>query len=446
LAAIALVCFAAASARLPRAAAQIPLKPLLPRTITVRETAGMERKNWPITTNLLLAPNEAADPATDLSLWRDAGTPQEARVALQVLAVVKPQYVETKEIPAADKQVRLVEICFLADVPANGTATYQLRTVKPEAAPAPAKLPIAGLTYAGEGTGRTVDTGPAIFAFDAVSGQLLSYTPTFTGFKQPLTFNQYKPRPIHWNPDVWAPPLAWGHTSDWDIKNPERSYSFASSSGPIAYRTIRHGMMPLSNGVKTSVTYTAFAGMPFLLESSSMEFTTDTHANAVRNNQLVFNRGHHTHGVWIDEAGQAKIMRGYDPAEPKKFFGYLGDVQDPMIPFVGLFHETRRHGIGMINLSHTTYASQSLAEIPQRGNYYFLDYSDWGVAANYDLNFTYVSRSEIYTPTLMPKGALFAEQTAFLVFHTGADAAKQFEEVQRWIKLLRHPPRVTVNQ
>src|SRR5688500_5928998 len=76
----------AALTRLPHAAAQTPIKPLLPRTITVRETAGLERKNWPITTNLLVAPNEAMDPANDLTLWRDAGTPQEARVALQVLA------------------------------------------------------------------------------------------------------------------------------------------------------------------------------------------------------------------------------------------------------------------------------------------------------------------------------------------------------------------------
>jgi hypothetical protein len=245
---------------------------------------------------------------------------------------------------------------------------------------------------------------------------------------------------------VWAPPLPWGHNSDWDIKNPERSFSYDISSGPIAYRSIRHGVMPLSNGVKTSVTYTAFAGMPFLMESSSMEFTVDTHVNAVRNNQLVFNRGHHTHGVYIDSSGKVTTMRGYDPAEPKKFFHYLGDVQDPMVPFVGLFHETRHHGIGMINLSHITYASQSVAEIPQRGNYYFLDYSDWGTGENYDLNFMYVSRSEIYTPTLMPKGALFAEHTAFLVFRTDADPAKQFDEVQQWIKLLRNPPRVTVNQ
>jgi hypothetical protein len=204
--------------------------------------------------------------------------------------------------------------------------------------------------------------------------------------------------------------------------------------------------MPLSNGVQTSVTYTAFAGMPFLLESSSMEFGNDTHVNAVRNNQLVFNRGHHTHGVYIDNAGKVTTMRGYDPAEPKKFFRYLGDVQDPMVPFVGLFHETRRHGIGMINLAHIAYSPLSVAAIPDRGNYYFLDYGDWGTEKDFDLNFMYVSRSEIHTPTLMPRGSLFAEHTAILVFGIDADQTKQFDEVQRWIKLLRNPPKVSVNQ
>jgi hypothetical protein len=202
--------------------------------------------------------------------------------------------------------------------------------------------------------------------------------------------------------------------------------------------------MPTSNGVKTSVTYTAFAGMPFLLESSSMEFTANTYVNAVRNNELVFNRGQHTHGVWIDEAGKVNTILGYDPAEPKKFRGYLGSVDDPMIPFVGLFNNTQRYGIGIVNLARLDYAPLSIASTQDRSRYYFLDYGDHGTGEHYDWNFMYVSRSEIPSATVVPKGAIFAEHSAFLVFRTDADPAKQFDEVKRWTRMLRQPPKVTV--
>ncbi|HVF10968.1 MAG TPA: hypothetical protein VNA16_09210, partial [Abditibacteriaceae bacterium] len=382
----------------PRALAQTAAKP---RTITVVETAGLERKGWPITASILVDKKEIDTP-DDLNLWRDAGTPQEKRIAVQVLDVVTPEFIEAKDKPEARADLLAIEFCFLADLPANGTVTYQLRTGKPDATAPAAQLPVTPLTVTGEDLGRTVDTGPARFAFDPASGQLLSYTPTLAGMKQPLTFNQGEPRPVHWNPDVWAPPLPWGHTSDWARGKPGREIEHTKiRSGPVALRILRAGIMPTSNGVKTSVTYTAFAGMPFLLESSSMEFTANTHVNAVRNNELVFNRSQHTHGVWINEAGQVNTVLGYDPAEPKKFRGYLGSVDDPMIPFIGLFHNTQRYGIGIVNLARLAYAPLSIASTQDRSHYYFLDYGDHGTGERYEWNFMYVSRSEIPNATIV---------------------------------------------
>lgn len=450
----------ACGAREGRAADAVPQGATRVRTIEVREPAGLERKAWPVFASLTVSPGDAADPAGRWVLVQDAGSGQTKAVPFQVLTALTPTYVALPEpagkaasaprpslvkTPPPRDDVRLVEIVFLADLPAEGSARYLLYRIPSGAAKVEPPAPAVKLAYTGEGLGVTVDAGPAVFRFHPACGQFMSYVPKLAGSNEELGFKQYDQRPVHWNPDVYAKPQPWGHTSDWDIGKPDRKFEFLAARGPVAYRTVRYGAMPTSNGVFASVTYTAVAGMPFLLESSMMQFTEDTRVNAVRANELVFNRGLHTHAAWRDEKGQTHTVLCYDPAEPKRFREIVAKM-GPDIPWIGLYNQQKGYGIGNVSLSRLDYSPTALAG-PQsdRAYYYVNDYGEHGTEPpGYDMNFLYICRPQVYRRTVVPKGTIFAEHSAILVFSSQQDKDGRFTNVEPWVKLLQNPVEVEV--
>lgn len=399
-------------------------------TITVEETAQLVRGRWPI---IARVPIDRA--AAERAALVDA---QDKAVPFQVLDVSARQ----PEDPPAPE----VDLCFFVELQPQDVRRYTLR--EGEGPPATA---VTGprIQYEGEGFGPTIDTGPATFRFDPRSGQLLTYAmPESDGALPPRFFRQGDLRPIHWNPDVWAPPRTWGHTSDWDAQRPERRPLLTVSRGALAYRLVRSGIMPTSNGVATTVSYTMFAGMPFIHESSSMRFTADTPVKAVRNNELVFSRGIHTHAVWAAAPDTPAVKPIFDKQNPKRFFGRVAELPAD-VPWLGLFHDEHRYGIAVVNFEDQRTAPAGSAGPRDEGaHYYFLDYGEHGTGKGFDMNFAYLCRALISRyngpPVTVPRGATYTERSAFLTFRVGEDDARRFDDLLRWITLLRHPPTVTV--
>jgi len=425
-----------------QAAAQADL-PLL-KTITVKETAGLARTGWPVLIGVLLNTNQIGDPGRDLTLLRLDQAGRSVPVPFQVMGVTAPAYAAENAELMKDKasSQRLVEICFLADLDANGRQQFFLHG-KPGAGILFSKLPAqpalgAALKVEGKDFGWTVDTGPAVFGFDPKTGQLSSYLPRLAGYDKAADFAQGA---IHWNPDTWAPPSQWGHTIDWDAANPERRPELTVWNGPLCFRTLRSGAMPFANGMKVTVSYTLFAGAPFILESSLMEFTADTAVNAVRNNELVFRRGVHTHAVACDETGKVSVWQAHDEANFNRFFGTVAGVS-PDAPWLGLFHQRLGYGISIVNLDRFTLSGAPGRRDLDGGYYYFNDYGEHGTGANAHLNFLYVSRL-LVGRSLVPKGTIFAEHSAFLVFKLG-EAKDPFGSIARWAAMLRQPPVIEV--
>ena len=408
------------------------------KALKVRDPAGLERKSWPVLIGVALDPAHVQDPQADMMLMRyDRARRQHVQVPFQVLGVTEPVY--AAENVAASKgsapPLHLFEICFLADLDAGGAGNYFLHYGRPERAMA--QPPIAGpqITYRESPEGLVVDTGPAAFRFDPASGQLSGYVPKLAGYEEELKFVQNERRPIHWNPDVWAPPSPWGHTSDWgtrDFPKPEAR----TVQGPLCYRTVHTGTMPWSNGTRALVSYTLFAGMPFILETSCMEFTAPTAARAVRSNELVFNRGMHTDAVWLDEAGGVSVRPCYDLSDRNRFFGRPAQLP-PDIPLVGLIHSQHAYGIASVTLS---LFSLSPAGPPPdaESHYYVNDPGLFGTGDQYHMNFTYICRAYVFRDTVVPAGTLYGEYSAFLVFELD-DGEDRYASMKRWAELLRGP-------
>lgn len=405
--------------------------------ITVAEPTDLARGVWPIVVPITLPSDASIEQAATWRLDRVGDDGARTAVPFQIIDTpIAPQGSDDRPVD------RLPQICFLTELAPGPEQVFELvdaaeRDQAPELA--------TTIAVEGEGFGVTVATGPITMATDPRSGQLLYYIPHNAGVEQQMKFNQvHRDRPIHWNPDVWAPPAAWGHVSDWDVSDPDRRPELQTARGPLAYRTLRHGQMPTSNGVDAAVSYTFFAGLPFVYESSYMRFTRDTKVNAVRNNELVFNRGIHTHGAWPNEQGEVEQCQLYDQAEPMKFFGRPARIPVD-VPWLALFHETEHYGIAIVNLDyHHRAPTEDGSAHDQNACYYFYDYDDWGTGERYDWNFAYMCRSIVSPKSVVASGTTYAERCAFLVFRLGDTEANRFDELLRWARLLREPPTVSI--
>ncbi len=216
--------------------------------------------------------------------------------------------------------------------------------------------------------------------------------------------------------------------------------------------------MPMLGDIEATVEYTAFPGLPLLFASSTVRLTEDRLINALRTDQLIFTRGLQTHGVYIDHNGRKHTVRMYDPNRPEQGFTQVNlRPLPPDLPFIGLYHEARRDGIGIVTIDHHIRNHDGPVSVGGDAAYfYFYD----GKA--YESPWVYMCRGEVhhididgrphnlinakFITTVVPAGTLVATHSAIVVFTVGEGAGDEprLDEVERWTRLLRTPPRVRV--
>lgn len=422
------------------------------RTLQVTEEAGLARIGWPLEATVGFDAAAVKD-AKDLRLFLVDGS-RKVPVAFQVLEVegagVSP--------PALPPQM-FVRLVFAADAPANGTATYVI------SAEGDAGTPAKTLAVTGEGVGKTIDTGPAVFELHPGSGQLATFSPRQVNRDRLVFIQDPKngPMAIHWNPDVWTPPAPWGHTSDWrtgrrcDAASPAaeatpaldettRPFLYRDWNGPLAYRLTRWGRMPSVPAVDVSVTYTFYAGAPFISVRSLMEFREDATANAVRNAELVFSRHQFDTGVWMTNDGRLHTAPCYDYDDKDKSF-HTVTMAPPDAPCVGLANERKGYGIAMVPLGLTSVNKFSGEAGDGQAHFYIRDYDEHGKGS--PNNFVYLVRwlvgGQTFNPTRIRAGSVYAEHSAIVVFALKAgEGAARYDDLVRWQKMLSIPPVVVV--
>ncbi len=113
------------------------------RTITLTETAGVARTNYPVEVTVRYESGAVAGPNA-LGLFRVTGG-EKIPVSFQVISVHEPNVTNA---PSPGPQT-FVRIAFLADVLANGRAVYEVTEAASDAPPVG-----KGLSVSGEGEGR----------------------------------------------------------------------------------------------------------------------------------------------------------------------------------------------------------------------------------------------------------------------------------------------------
>ena len=139
------------------------------------------------------------------------------------------------------------------------------------------------LKVTGKGLGKTIENDFYKVVLHPKSGTIYEVTEKASAVK--LEHKLETNGSVHWNPDVYSPPHAWYHCSDWD--NPPYA---EDAAGPVFYSLRREAPLPQPPGIQVAITYYFYAGTPVIIAESLMEIKNDIYVESLRNAEVVFNK------------------------------------------------------------------------------------------------------------------------------------------------------------
>lgn len=145
---------------------------------------------------------------------------------------------------------------------------------------------------------------------------------------------------MHWNPGVYIPTVHWAHAFDW---NPPEVCEI--EEGPLFVEIRRSGVFPKIPSVHLSITYRIFGGETYIESSTALRVIEDTGVVALRNDELVFDKGFFSHVAWND--GRETTIRRLDSYTPVNRHGDILRLADTT-PFITLFDPVRGVGAATI--------------------------------------------------------------------------------------------------
>jgi hypothetical protein len=403
------------------------------KSIVLSETAGIDRKGESVEALLPFYPDETKDLKREIRVMAvDPETHQLTEVSSQVFDI--QEYLKEDDL-APDKngkptrQVPIwlptvtARLSFLADVPAKSSRVFLVYYNNENAM---AKTYLSDLRVQGDAPGLQIDNDLISVVLHPNSGHLdqisLKSRPDF-----PLYHRKETNGAIHWNPEIYAPPAPWTHTSDW--KPPQNVKSF---SGPVVASSEVWGNLRDIPQVDASVRYEFYPGKSYFISSSVLRINETVHCIALRNAEIVIKRELITHAAWYDVVRDSVI--NYDITEMPD----LTDLKmEADVPWITFYNEKTGVGFAGIQLS---YANAGLESSPRLLNpYFYITGGPWIYWAR-ALSLSFLS-SNMQQMIPAMKGNIFAEKWAYLIYKT-AKGAMPFTPVIELQKQLTNPLRL----
>lgn len=314
-----------------------------------------------------------------------------------------------------------LEVAFLADVAPRASKVYLIFYGNPDA---PATEYPTDLVVTGEGFGLTVENSFYRIRLQATSGAIDEIVMKM-GKDQLFEHHLETNGAVHWNPDVYAPPREWTHTSDWDP--PAGS---ATIRGPIFLMTKRWGPMPQYPEVQVSVTYVFYAHNPAVIMSSTMDVEQDINVQALRNGEIVFNHDVFREFAWKQPGGEVgSVVIKERPRHPVRGLDIPADT-----PWFALYNRELGCAFGAANLE--VMAMRRRDGLVRFAPWTYMHWGPW----------VYVCRPLIYTfatnnpqrVMFVPGGSTYHEKVAYFPFRVGA-GANPFEFAEQRQAMLADP-------
>ena len=403
------------------------------KSVILSETAGLERKGEPVEVLLPFYPDEAKDLKREIRVVGiDPLTHQLTEVPSQVYDI--QTYLKEDDL-APDKNGKptrqvpvwlptvTARLAFLADVPARSSRVYMIYYHNEAAM---AKVYSTDLHVQGEAPGLQIDNEYFTAVLHPNSGHLDQIN-LKTKPDNPLYHRKETNGAIHWNPEIYTPPLPWTHTSDW---NPPQNIK--SFTGPVVASSEVWGNLRDIPQVDASVRYEFYPGKPYFISSSVLRINETVQCLALRNGEIVFKRELIDHAAWYDAIRDSIIT--YDVTKMPD----LTDLKmEADVPWISFYNEKTGVGFAGIQLS---YANAGLESSPRLLNpYFYITGGPWIYWARaLSLSFL-ASNMQQMIPAM--KGNVFSEKWAYLIYEPDK-GAHPFAPVLEWQKKLTNPLRI----
>jgi len=379
-------------------------------SLILSEENGFERTGYPVHATVGLMSNylRSADEIRVVRAERKDGDVVYREVPSQVYDLVtwndpKILGIEEKDAQTGKPVVRYhpttsLSVAFLADIKPRAKATYLVFYNNPKARKPAYKSDLT--VKKGTNLGRTVENNFYKIVLQEKSGVIYEIVEKST--KIQLEHKLETNGAIQWNPDIYSPPHAWYHSSDWS--NPQAT----EVAGPVFYSLNLKGALPFPKGVNVGIRYHFYANSPVVMVESITEIEDNLFVMALRNAEVVFNKAVFTKAAFKKDGGTEILDFATSKMHPTH-----AAVLRPDTPWVSLFDEKKGIGFAALYLDLATpnlHGGQASLEQP----YIYIEHGPWYYVSR---GFVYSFGSNNQTRMLPVKaGSLYYDRNAWITF------------------------------
>lgn len=405
------------------------------QSLVLHETAGLARDGEPVEFSITVRKGDCENLERELRLFAcepDNGT--YASLAIQTFNVKRfpgtpPGTSNTNYLQHPSQSLEGV---FLATVPANESRVYVFLYDNPGVDP-PAE-PESDLVVSGPSLGAKVENADFVVQLDEKSGQIASFD--LKGRPDnpvPRLTNSYS-NAVHWNPDSFSDNGKWGHTFAWNP--PDKTV--VATRGPLMFRITNSGRMPdATPQVHASVTYTFYAGVPYVKCTTVMEVRDPLNASAIRNGEIVLDSHLVDHFVWKENNGAMRYARTLHGPNWQDEWAIRVDHD---VPWLALTCEAENYGIGEVIESSLAFNASRGEATTHRPAFYLYYHHFWAIPVTYFTRGWVYPFSDYQRGPIIPvdEGSTYIEKLAFIPFFLG-DGQQRYDAIERASIQLHHP-------
>jgi hypothetical protein len=414
------------------------------QSVLLQEKAGLDRKDEPVEFSLTERAEWASDLGRELRVFRidpDRRSLEPVKAQTfnaQNYAGAPPGTSQPwQDAPGRGSNyithpTKSVEGVFPANVPAHGAVVYVLLYDNPSASPADQVE--TDLKITGKSLGATIENKFYTAWLHEQSGCISKIQLKPSGERRCPVLSNSLNHALHWNPDSFGDNGIWGHVFAWNP--PERVV--VAARGPLLYRITVSGRMPeYTPQIDASVSYSFYAGVPYVRVTTVMKVRDAMAASAIRNGELVVDTHLVDHFVWEEKNGQVRRIR---TLHGPNFQDEWAERVDHDVHWLAMTSEADGYGLGVA-------VTDSLAFNPDQGEatnhrlaYYLYYHHNWSVPL------TYFTRAWVYPfsdyqkgPNLpVSAGSTYVERMGIMPFylHDGDD---RYETITSAGARLRNP-------
>lgn len=395
------------------------------QSVVLHEPAGLARNGEPVEFSITARAEDCEDLERELRLFASDG---------ETYSPVPIQTFNAKRFPGTPPGTsntnylqhpsQSVEGVFLASVPANESRAYVFLYDNPGVDP-PTEFN-GGLSIEGPSLEAKVENEHYIVHLDDGSGQIASFNLKGRDDNPVPTLTNSYSNAVHWNPDSFSDNGKWGHTFAWDP--PDKTV--VTTRGPLMFRITNSGRMPdATPQVHASVTYTFYAGVPYVKCTTVMEVRDPLNASAIRNGEIVLDSHLIDHFVWKEKSGELRSARTLHGPNWQDEWAIRVDHD---VPWLALTNEASDYGIGEVIESSIAFNAIRGNATTHRPAFYLYYHHFWSIPVTYFTRGWVYPFSDYQRGPIIPVdvGSTYIEKLAFIPFFL-KEGDQRYEDIER---------------